>query len=267
MPSFQRQTTLITGASAGIGLEFAKVFAEHGHPLVLVARSKDRLESLAEELRKKYAVKVKVLAKDLAKPTSPAEIFDELRRESIAVEILVNNAGFGGYGFFSKTDLSLELDMIQVNLSTLTHLTKLYLRDRPKGTRGGILNVASTAAFQPGPLMSVYYATKAYVLSFSEALHQELKGDQVTVTVLCPGHTASEFQKRANIVGMRFLKYSMAPAYPVALAGYHGLMKGKAVVIPGILNGFLVFCVRLAPRALVRSIVFFVQRKRAGTPT
>jgi short-subunit dehydrogenase len=191
----RRLTALITGGSGGIGLEVAKVLGRKGFDLVLVARTRDSLEAAAGQIEGKYEVKVHVFAADLRRREAPEAIFDFLRNEGIAVEILVNNAGFGLGGEFAETKITRELEMIQVNIAALTHLTKLFLPAMIKAKSGRILNLASTAAFQPGPLMAVYYATKAYVLSFSEALAEELRHSGVTVTALCPGPTRTDFAR------------------------------------------------------------------------
>jgi short-subunit dehydrogenase len=197
-----KQTALITGASSGIGLDLARLFAADGHDVVLIARSEDKLREVAQELTAKHGVVAHVIAADLAKADAPQSIFDR----APAIDILVNNVGFGTSGKFAETDLRAELDMIQVNIAALTHLTKLFLPPMLQRGHGRFLNVASTAAFQPGPLMAVYYATKAYVLSFSEAIAEELSGTGVSVTVLCPGPTATGFQKAANLGTEALLK-------------------------------------------------------------
>lgn len=255
------KTVLITGASSGIGYELAHLFAKDGYGLVLVARSGDRLMKLAAELKDKFNVSAIILPKDLSNPLSPTEIFIELQEKSISVDVLVNNAGYGNHGPFAQTNLTDELEMIQVNITSLTHLTKLFLKNMLKKREGKILNVASTAAFQPGPLMAVYYATKAFVLSFSEALSEEFHGSGVTVTCLCPGPTQSDFQKRAGLHDVWLLKGIM-DSKTVALAGYQGLMKGKAIVIPGIFSQIFAFSIRLSPRSWVRRIVKILQEKR-----
>ncbi len=257
------KTALITGASSGIGYELAKLFARDGYRLVLVARNREKLDEFAVELRKKFQATVKVLAKDLASPRAPDEIFIELEQESVWIDVLVNNAGFGVHGFFSQTPLEEELEMLQVNVTSLTHLTKLFLRPMVKRGEGGILNVASTAAFQPGPLMAVYYATKAYVLSFSEALAEELRGTGVSVTCFCPGATLTGFQKRAGIEGIRLLKLVDIPdAEMVARAGYRAFKAKKRVFIPGFFNNLFAFGVRWVPRGLVMRLVKSLQDSR-----
>ena len=254
-PSARRQTALITGASSGIGAELAKVFAQHGYDLVLVARTESALASLAGSLQGQHGVSVRLLPTDLAVPAAPEEVFAALQRDAVPVDVLVNNAGFGTYGFFAETDLAAELQMLQVNVVALTHLTKLFLREMLERRRGKILNVASTAAYQPGPRMAVYYATKAYVLSFSEALANELGGTGVTVTTLCPGPTASGFQQQAQMDGPRLMSRRIMDATTVARIGFRGLMRGQTVVIPGLTNRLLAFSTRLAPRRLSAEVV------------
>src|SRR3990170_3197210 len=248
------ETALITGASSGIGLDLAELFATDQHNLVLVARNEKILSRLADELGKAYRISVKVLIKDLALASAPNEVFAELQRESIHVDILVNNAGFGTHGFFAETDLATELQEMQLNMVTLTHLTKLFLREMLKKGKGKILNVASTAGFQPGPLMAVYYASKAFVISFSEALANELNGTGVTVTCLCPGPTRTDFQKRAYMQKSRVAGGRLMNSQTVARIGYEGLMKGKTMVIPRWDNKILAQSVRFGPRKLVTSI-------------
>src|SRR6266436_9550902 len=249
-----RKTALITGASFGIGLELARIFAREGYNLVIVARSADKLRQLAAELEKAYGARSLILAVDLTEPGASAYVLDQTTRADIDVDVLVNNAGFGQYGLFVVNDLEECLRQIQLNITTLTHLTRLYLPAMIERKSGGVLNVASTAAFQPGPLMAVYFATKAYVLHFSEALANELDGSGVTVTCLCPGATATEFHKRANATGMNLLKFGAMDARTVAEDGYRALMAGKPVVISGFKNWLLAQSVRFSPRRLVTAI-------------
>lgn len=258
----EKTFVLITGASAGIGWELAHVFARHGHNLVLTARSAEKLRSLADDLKSRHGILVQVIVQDLSGPGSPDRIFREIQNQKISIDILVNNAGFGTYGFFAKTNLEKELEMIRLNISALTHLTKLFLPGMLERKSGKILNVASTAAFQPGPVMAVYYASKAYVLSFSEALAAELSGTGVSVTALCPGPTESEFQKAAGINGQNLLfnQMTVMKARKVAETGYSGLLKGKRIIIPGFLNRLLPFFVRLSPRSLVTTVVRLIQQ-------
>lgn len=253
---------LITGASTGIGYEFARLFAREGYHLVVVARQAPRLADVKAELEQQFHVPVKAVVKDLAVPSAPDEIFAELRREGITVEVLVNNAGFGTHGPFAEADLAEQRDMMQVNMVALTHLTRLLLPGMVAQNSGKLLNVASTAAFQPGPLMAVYYASKAYVLSFSEALANELRGTGVTVTALCPGPTRTGFQDRAGVGHTRLMSGRIADAASVAREGFRGLMAGAPVVIPGFRNKLLAISVRLLPRRLITRIVRRIQEKR-----
>lgn len=249
------KTALITGASGGIGYELAKLFAHDGYNLILVARSAEKLLQIAEKFTAKFGIKVEIIVKDLAIPTAPTEIFTKLQQAGIKVDVLVNNAGFGSYGFFHETDLTNELEMLQVNVVGLTHLTKLFLQDMVQQGSGKILNVSSGAAFQPGPLMAVYFATKAYVLSFSEAIANELEGTGVTVTALCPGPTASGFQKKAAMEESKLVTSQKSmDAETVAKIGYRGFMSNQRVVIPGIKNKLLAEAVRFTPRNLVVKI-------------
>src|SRR5580698_3066294 len=261
MPTPDRKTALITGASFGIGLELTRIFAREGYNLVLVARNADRLRQLAAEVEKAHGTRSLILATDLTEPGAPAYVLDQTTRADIQVEVLVNNAGFGQYGLFAENDLEECLRQIQLNVTTLTHLTRLYLPAMIERGSGRILNVASTAAFQAGPLMAVYYATKAYVLHFSEAIANELHGTGVTVTCLCPGPTATEFQGRAKITGIRLTTYGTMDARTVAEDGYRGLMSGKPVVISGFKNWLVAQSVRFSPRRLVTAMVRKLQEQ------
>lgn len=256
------KTVLITGASSGIGLEFASLFAKDGYHLVLNARNESRLKEIGDELTAKFGVKVTVAAKDLSKPDSAEELTSELASAGIEVDVLINNAGFAAYGPFNETSWKEERDMIQVNIMALTALTKQLLPGMIKRNNGKILNVASTAAFQPGPLMAVYYATKAYVLSFSEAVNYELRNTNVSVTALCPGATATNFEKRASLESSRLFQSGAMDARDVALEGYKALMEKKSLTIPGIKNRVLANLVRFLPRKSVLKIVHFVQDKK-----
>ncbi|MBE9207046.1 SDR family oxidoreductase [Nostoc sp. LEGE 06077] len=258
-----KKTALITGAASGIGYELSCIFARNNYNLVLVDRNAVKLTEVSEKLQKESSILVKYIVKDLAESTAPDEIFRELQQANIQVDVLVNNAGFGTYGLFNNTNLNTELEMLQVNLVCLTHLTKLFLKDMIKQGEGKILNVASAAAFQPGPLMAVYFATKAYVLSFSEAIANELEGTGVTVTVLCPGTTASAFHERTGMADSNLVKNKkMMDAETVAQIGYDALMKGKTLVIPGLMNKFLAKIVTLVPRTLVPKIVRSMQEDK-----
>ena len=256
-----RKTALITGASVGIGLEFARIFAREGYDLVLAARSGDKLRIVAAELQKAYGTHSLILPTDLSDPGASSYLFDQTTRADIQVEVLVNNAGFGQYGFFADNDLEECLRQVQLNVTTLTHLTRLYLPGMIARKSGRVLNVASTAAFQPGPLMAVYFATKAYVLHLSEALSNELKGTGVTVTCLCPGATATEFHKRANATAMKLLKFGSMDATTVAEDGYRALMAGKPVVISGLKNWILAQSIRISPRSMATAIARKIQEE------
>lgn len=255
-----KKVALITGASGGIGLELAKLFAKDGYDLVLVARSEGKLRDLAGELKQHYGASSTIITKDLSKPGAAREVVDEIHAKSIKIEFLVNNAGYGVFGEFKNTDLEKELDMIQLNITALTELTKLLVGPMVERKSGRILNVASTAAFQPGPLMAVYYATKAYVLSFSEAIARELQGSGVTVTALCPGPTESGFQSVAKMDASKLFKGKKLPSSAnVALSGYEAMMKGKTVQIAGTANWILAQSVRFAPRRAVTALVHKLQ--------
>jgi hypothetical protein len=249
------ETVLITGASSGIGLELARLFAADKSNLVLVARRQEKLDQLAAELRRDYGVEVRVLARDLADPQSPPAIFAALAAEKATVDVLVNNAGFGAAGSVADLPLEKQLNMVQVNVAALTQLTRLFLPGMIQRRSGGILNVASTAAFQPGPYMAVYYATKAYVLSFSNALAEEVIGTGVRVTCLAPGPTATEFATAANLENKLLFRLGTLSATAVAQAGYRGFRRGRSIVIPGLKNKLLAAVVRFSPRTAVRKVV------------
>jgi len=248
-------TALITGASAGLGMEFARLFAQDGHDLILVARRRDRLEALAKELS---GVQVRILAMDLGQPGAGARIFENLRGSH--VDFLVNNAGFGSNGEFAGLDLANELKMIDLNVRTLTELCHLYLPDMKKRGFGRILNVGSVAGFQPGPYMATYYASKAYVNSFSLALSEELRGTGVTCTVLAPGATVTEFAQAAHLENSRLFRSAAANAAEVARDGYRAMHEGRAMVISGFRNQALVEMQRLAPRSLIRKVAARLNR-------
>jgi short-subunit dehydrogenase len=247
------QTTLITGASSGIGLELAKLFAQDKYDLVLVARNKNKLNELAKSLEDKYKIKVKVLAFDLSLDDSPQLIFAELQKENITIDVLVNNAGFGLYGEFKETNLTTELNMIKLNISSLVEMSKLFLEPMLARKSGKIMQVASIAAFQPGPHMAVYYASKSFVLNFSEAVAEEIKNTGVTITTLCPGPTKTNFEEKADMHFPKTMK--IMTAEEVAKIAYKELQKNKSsVVITGARNKMIAFIVRLLPRKLVTKI-------------
>ncbi len=227
-----RDVVLITGASSGIGFEFAKVFAANNYNVILTARSTERLEKLAEELKNRYKIEVFTITQDLSLPGAAKNIYDKVKKMQMQVDILVNNAGVGKVGLFHEIEAADDVEMIQLNITALTEMTKLFSREMVSRKKGKILNVASTGSFSPGPIIAVYYATKAYVLSFSKAITSELKPYNITVTALCPGATKTNFAKAAGKVNPTG---AMAPE-AVAKIGFYALMKGKKVVIPGIFN-------------------------------
>lgn len=222
------QTVLITGASNGIGLELAKIHAEKGQNLVIVARSKDKLDGLKNELEAAHAVQVEVIATDLSSPESAQQVFELTEAKGLKIDTLINNAGFGGHGTFAQRDLTDEQAMMQVNMVTLTNLTHLYLQGMIERNYGQILNVSSTASFMPGPLQAVYYATKAYVTSFSQAIAEEVKEHNISVTVLCPGAVDTGFVKAGNLDGVEIWKNAKS-ARSVAECGYQAMQKRELV--------------------------------------
>lgn len=252
------KTVLITGASDGIGRELAYKYAQDGYRLVLTARNEMKLMKLAGDLKNTTAI---VKAKDLSDMNQVHELFQELQEEKIHVDVLVNNAGFGLYGDFKNTSAIDELNMIDLNVKSITLLTKLFLPDMISKKSGQVLNVASTAAFQPGPLMAVYYATKAYVLSFSEAIENELKGTGVSVSVLCPGPTKTSFSERASLGQSKLFKSGVMDVKTVADAAYEGMKKGQTLIIPGFKNKTLAAAVRFMPRKIVTGIVRKTQER------
>ncbi len=257
----ERETALITGASSGIGLDLACLMAPD-FDLIITARNKAKLEQIAQNLQSKNGNHVHVIPADLADSKAPELLFAEIKRRGLPVDILVNNAGFGAYGPFTETNLQDKLAMIQVNITALTHLTKLVLPEMKARKRGRILNVASTAGFQPGPLMAVYYATKAYVISFSEAIANELKGSGISVSCLCPGATATEFAARAGMEKSRLFKLGAMQSRNVARAGYLKLLLGRSgLVIPGVINKLMVQSLRISPRRLVTAIARRLQEQ------
>src|SRR6266480_482859 len=254
------RTALITGASSGIGLELARLFAKDKYQLILVARNREKLQQLADELKQQNGVQSRIVEADLSNIAVTKNIFSSLKNEGIQIDFLVNNAGFGDFGFFVESDWNKTEQMINVNITALTYLTHLFLPPMVKRGYGRIMNLASTAAFQPGPTMSVYYATKAYVLHFSEAIGNELEGTGVKVTALCPGPTESGFQAAARLEESRMVKGRKLPSSKqVAEFGYKAMMKGKPVAIHGLFNYLLAQAPRFAPRSWVVKIARKIQ--------
>ncbi len=248
------KTALITGASSGIGYELSRLYAADGYHLVLVARSTQKLNDSAADLRKTYQINVMPLAKDLALPTAADEIWSTLRTESITVDALVNSAGYGMHGPMAEDDLAEQLNMLQVNVVALTRLTRLFLPGMIERGFGQILNIGSTGSFAPGPSMAVYCASKAFVLSLSEAIHEEVKGTGVRVTALCPGVTRTGFQARANVEKTRYVRSGSMTAQQVAESGYAAVKRGTPVVVPGWWNWLSTFSIRFVPRSLSASM-------------
>lgn len=254
-------TVLITGASGGIGYELAKLFARDHHNLILVARTGDKLAQIATELQP-LGVTVKTMALDLTQPPAAKFLFDQLQREGIAVDSLINNAGFGVYGEFAHMPAVEILGQLQLNITALTELTRLFLPPMIQRRSGRIMNVASTAGFQPGPHMAVYYATKAYVISFSEAIANELRDSGVTVTCFCPGATHTGFAKRAGTENSRLFKQlGGMSAEKVALDGYRAVMEGRILAISGLHNWAIAQSTRFAPRKMVTAVSRWVAEK------
>lgn len=254
-----RETALITGASSGIGTDLARCFARSGSDVALLARREDALNDLAAEFRDTFGVAAYVVPADLSKPGAARSVFDDLEAMDLRIDVLVNNAGFGDRGQFVDMDDQRQVDMISVNVTALTHLTRLLLPGMVGQHRGGILNVGSTAGFQPGPNMAVYYATKAYVLSFSEALVHELQGTGVTVTCLAPGPTKTEFAERAGMDDA-FLFESGAAMSSAAVAshGYNAFRSGESLAIPGLPNKAGAFATRFLPRSLASKVAEYL---------
>jgi uncharacterized protein len=249
------ETVLVTGASSGIGLELAKCFAADKSNLVLVARNAPALETLAAQLRRERNVQVQVISADLAQPESPQKIFDELKGRGVIVDVLVNNAGFGLHGSFAELPPARQLEIIQVNVAALAALTGLFLPGMVQRRRGGILNVGSVAGFLPGPYMAVYYASKAFVQSFSEALFEELRGTGVSVTNLCPGPTDTNFSQTARTYQSRTAQAARMSAAEVAVSGHRAFREGRCVDVPGAKNVFLALLIRIFPRSTVRKVI------------
>lgn len=254
------ETVLVTGASSGIGLELARLFAADGAELILVARRTELLNQLAEELHTNHGTTSTVISLDLSEPDAPQRLYDEVTAAQKQVDVLVNNAGFGQLGRFVDVPLERHLSMIQVNIAALTHLTYLFLPQMRERRQGAILNLGSTAAFQPGPNSAVYYATKAYVLSFSEALSTELRRSGVSVTCLCPGPTRTGFGEDSDMEKTLIFRVNSMSVASVARAGYRGVRRRRRLVMPGIMNNLLSAGVRISPRYLTLLIMRRLQR-------
>ncbi len=253
---------LITGASGGIGFELAKILAKDKHNVVLIARSEDKLKEIKISFEKDFGINVSIIAIDLSIPKAPTKVFEQLKKEDIAIDILINNAGFGDYGAFAECDWQKQEQMINLNILALSKLTRLFLPAMINSGNGRIMNVASTAAFQPGPLMSIYYATKAFVLSFTYAIANEIKGTGVTISALCPGPTDTGFVSAASLEGSKLFKtFKPKTSIYVAQFGYKRMMNGKILSIPGCLNKLMVWSIRFTPRKLVTLVIRKIQDK------
>lgn len=254
-------TALVTGASSGIGLAFARKLAHQGWNLVLAARSTERLRELAAELEAAGS-RVAVFGSDLSVSDAPRALVDQIEAAGLNIDALVNNAGFATFGHFAELPLEREVSLVNLNVGAVVQLTRLLLPAMIRRGRGYILNVASTAAFQPGPLMADYYASKAYVLHFSEALSNELAGSGVSVSALCPGPTVSGFQERANMENSKLLNGGLMTAERVVDVGFKGMVKGRRVIVPGLRNKLLAKSYRFVPRALVTAVVRRMQEEQ-----
>jgi short-subunit dehydrogenase len=258
------QYALITGATSGIGKEFAQLLAQDGINLVIIARNENRLEEVRRDLENEYSINVFTISRDLADPAAPVRVFKILEREGIVLNILVNNAGFNVYGLFEETDLEEELKMIRLHIVAVTEMTKLFLRQRSRQVVNEILNVSSIAGMVPGPLVSVHFATRAYILNFSLALSNEYKGSDVHVTCLCPGPTKSKFFDRAKMSNVRLASgkpIKLMNAKEVAATGYNALKKRKVIVVPGYRNKILAFMASIAPRTMATRITRWLMER------
>ena len=253
--------TLITGASGGIGHDLAMLAAADNKNLILVARSKDKLNALAESINQKYQLKALAIAADLSEEEGVQKLISEISAQGKTIDSLINNAGFGDFGDFAKGDIGKNMEMIRLNISALTQLTHFALQGMLNAGNGRIMNVASTAAFMPGPCMAVYYAGKAYVLSFPEALTRELKGSGITITTLCPGPTDTAFASAAG--RGKSLMHRMLPpstSMEVAKAGYKAMLKGKTIETPGFMNKLSILVPRITPRSIVRNMIYRIHK-------
>lgn len=262
----RRPWALVTGASSGIGRDLALILAEHGNDLVLTARDERALDAVAQECASRFSVNTQVIPADLSDPSAPLRLSEQVRQIGAPIEFLVNNAGFGTQGPFARSDLARELALVQVNVSAVIALTRLLVGPMVERRSGRILNVASTAAFVAGPYMADYYASKAFVLSWSLALRKEWRGKGVGVTVLCPGPTQTDFQRRAGMDRARLFRIHTMDSLAVARAGYRGMMRDRAIVVPGVMNKLSVLGSRLLPRPALAAIAAKLNRQGKKEP-
>ncbi|MBD7915594.1 SDR family oxidoreductase [Clostridium sp. Sa3CUN1] len=256
---YGRSCVLITGATTGIGYELAKLYAKEGNNLILVARDEERLSEVKEELDL-YNIKVYILPLDLSEDNSCEKVLDFVNKKNLSVDILINNAGIGSFGYLSEIEIEKELKLIDVNIRALTELTKMFLPTMISHGEGGIMNVASTAAFCAGPKMATYYASKSYVLNFTEALYEELKGSEIKVSCLCPGPVKTSFQEKSGIKKNEAAKKALMTPKEVAEIAYKDFKKGKLIIIPGFKNKLIILLNKLIPRALSRKIILFMNK-------
>ena len=259
------KTALVTGASNGIGFDLAQILAEQGYDLVLVARHQDKLEENKEFISQAFGVKVHVLACDLSKPGTCPYVYEQTRKNGWQIDILVNNAGIGDWGYFVDSSLEKQSQLLHINILALTELTRLFLPAMVKRRQGRVMNVASTAAFQPGPLMAVYYASKAFVLSLSLAIAEELRGTNVTVTCLCPGPTATGFQAKTFPGQIRLTREQTLPSSKqMAQYGFKAMMKGRILAVPGFMNNLIILSLRILPLWITLRLVHYMQSEEEG---
>jgi len=264
MPDFP-ETVLLTGASSGIGRELAEIFAADGSRLILVARSGETLAALAAELKTRHGVDALVVSQDLACPAAAEQVFRKIQEAGWPVHVLVNNAGFGEHGRFHEISIDRQLDMVQLNVGALLHLAHLVLPQMIERRSGAILNVGSTAAFQPGPYAAVYFASKAFVLSFSDALREEVRCFNIKVTCLCPGPTQTNFGNASGMNRTRTFRWTSLSANDVARAGYRALRRGRRMAVPGLLNKLIALATRLVPRGVLLRVVGYFNDTTCGT--
>lgn len=260
----KKQTyALVTGASSGLGVDFAEILAAEGYNIILTARRRERMEALKEELVAKYAVAVEVIEQDLATPTAADELYAKVQERGIVVDVLINNAGYGVYGRFTQIEWGTESKMMQLDMVTLVHLTKLFSKDMVARNTGYILLIASIGAYQPTPTYATYAAAKSFVLSFGEALNYELKNTNVNITVLSPGITATEFLKVSGQEATFYQRMAMMESRPVAEIGIRAMFRGKASIVPGFLNKLSAFSVRFIPRRWQAALAYVLMRTEA----
>lgn len=256
---YGRSCVLITGATAGIGYELAKLYAKDENNLILLARDEERLKEVKDELEF-YNIKVYTIALDLSEDNSCEKVLDFVNKKNLSVDILINNAGMGSFGYLSEIEVEKELKLIDVNIRALTELTKMFLPSMIEHGEGAIMNVASTAAFCAGPKMATYYASKSYVLNFTEALYEELKGSEIKISCLCPGPVKTNFQEKSGIRKSEAAKKALMTPKEVAEIAYRDFKKGKLIIIPGFKNKLIIRINKLIPRSFSRKIILMMNK-------